>query len=108
VGQLIVRNVDDELIRGLKLRAAQKRRSAEAEHREILREALAPRRPRRTLKDALSEMPAVGDDADFERPRDLGRTSGCEISCRYERYRPDSKGISCESQCPFLVRGAGS
>jgi len=68
-----VRNVDDELIQALKIRAAQKRRSAEAEHREILREALASRRKRRTLKDVVLEMPSVGDDADFERPRDVGR-----------------------------------
>jgi plasmid stability protein len=73
VGQLIVRNVDEELIHALKLRAAQKRRSAEAEHREILREALGSRRKHRTLKDLLLEIPRVGDDADFERPRDIGR-----------------------------------
>lgn len=73
MGQLIVRNVEDELVRALKIRAAQKRRSAEAEHREILREALAPRRRGKTLKDLLLEMPGVGDDSDFARPRDLGR-----------------------------------
>lgn len=73
MGQLIVRNVDDELIRALKVRAAEKRRSAEAEHREILRDALAARRSRRTLEDVLLEMPDVGDAAAFERPRDLGR-----------------------------------
>lgn len=73
MGQLIVRNVDEKLIRALKVRAAQKRRSAEAEHREILREALASRRSRRTLKDAILDMPAVGEDADFERPKDFGR-----------------------------------
>jgi antitoxin FitA len=73
MGQLIVRNVDDELIRALKVRAAQKRRSAEAEHREILREVLAPRSAGTTLKDLLLEMPSVGEDADFERPRDMGR-----------------------------------
>ena len=73
MGQLIVRNLDDELVRALKLRAAQSRRSAEAEHREILREALGPRRKSKTLKDLLLNMPAVGDDADFARPRDFGR-----------------------------------
>jgi plasmid stability protein len=73
MGQLIVRNVDEKLVRALKLRAAANGRSAEAEHREILREALAPARPIRTLKDALLSIPAVGDDADFERPRDMGR-----------------------------------
>jgi plasmid stability protein len=73
MGQLIVRNVDDEIVRALKVRATQKRRSAEAEHREILREVLAPRRKGKTLKDLLLEIPTAGDDADFERPRDLGR-----------------------------------
>ena len=73
MGQLIVRNVDDRLIRALKVRAVEKHRSAEAEHREILREALAPRRRGKTLKAFLLDMPSVGDDADFERPRDIGR-----------------------------------
>ncbi len=73
MGQLIVRNVEDELIRALKIRAAGKRRSAEAEHREILRTALAPRAAGRTLKDLLLQMPAVGLDTDLERPRDRGR-----------------------------------
>lgn len=73
MGQLIVRNVDDELIRALKVRAAQKRRSAEAEHREILREALTSRRTKGNVKDALRGMPSLGEDADFDRPRDLGR-----------------------------------
>jgi plasmid stability protein len=40
-GNLNVRNLDDELIRRLKRRAARHGRSAEAEHREILRQALA-------------------------------------------------------------------
>ena len=39
-GSLHVRNLDDDLIRKLKLRAARHGRSAEAEHREILRQAL--------------------------------------------------------------------
>jgi plasmid stability protein len=37
---LIVRNVDDELVRRLKVRAARHNRSAEAEHREILRQVV--------------------------------------------------------------------
>ena len=73
MAQLIVRNLDDELVQALKLRAARKRCSAEAEHREILREALIPRRRAGTLKALLLKMPAVGDDADFTRPRDYGR-----------------------------------
>lgn len=38
---LHVRNLDPDLIRRLKQRAARHGRSAEAEHREILRQALA-------------------------------------------------------------------
>ena len=41
MAQLIVRNLDEELVLRLKLRAAEHGRSAEAEHREILRQALA-------------------------------------------------------------------
>jgi antitoxin FitA len=40
MGNLIVRGIDDELITRLKRRAAAHGRSAEAEHREILRRAL--------------------------------------------------------------------
>jgi antitoxin FitA len=40
-GSLHVRNLDDELIARLKRRAVRHGRSAEAEHREILRQALA-------------------------------------------------------------------
>ena len=40
-GSLHVRNLDDDLIKRLKRRAARHGRSAEAEHREILRQALA-------------------------------------------------------------------
>ena len=50
MAQLIVRNLDDELVACLKLRAAEHGRSAEAEPREILREALATG-PRRTFKE---------------------------------------------------------
>ncbi|NUS21659.1 hypothetical protein EN828_13365 [Mesorhizobium sp. M2D.F.Ca.ET.185.01.1.1] len=39
-GNLHVRNLDDDLIAKLKMRAARHGRSAEAEHREILRQAL--------------------------------------------------------------------
>ena len=73
MAQLIVRNLDDELVRALKIRAARKRRSAEAEHREILREVLTSDRDRGTLKDLLLKMPAGGEDADFARSRDYGR-----------------------------------
>ncbi len=72
MAQLIVRNLDEEIVRELKLRAARNGRSAESEHREILRRSLAAK-PRRSIKDILLSMPDVGEDADFERVRDAGR-----------------------------------
>ena len=70
MAQLIVRNIDQTLVDLLKRRAAERGRSAEAEHREILRAALQPQRTG-NLKDHLLAMPEVGDDADFaiKRPR---------------------------------------
>ena len=61
---LIVRNVDEQIVQALKERAAKNGRSAEAEHREILKAALA--RPRkRSLNEVLASMPNVGRDEDF-------------------------------------------
>jgi plasmid stability protein len=71
--QLLVRNLDGEIVRALRLRAARHGRSAEAEHREILRQALIPAERRRPLKEFLLSMPDVGDDSDFERVPDQGR-----------------------------------
>jgi antitoxin FitA len=44
MGRLTVRKVDEEIIRRLKIRAAEHGRSAEAEHREILKQALLSHR----------------------------------------------------------------
>jgi len=73
MAQLIVRNLDDELVRLLKARAAANGRSAEEEHRRILRTALRSKR----LADHLRAMPTVGEDADFQRADDL--PSGVEL-----------------------------
>jgi plasmid stability protein len=42
MAQLLVRNLDDDLVRRLKMRAVAAGRSAEAEHRLILEQALRP------------------------------------------------------------------
>lgn len=61
---LIVRNVDAQIVKSLKERAARNGRSAEAEHRAILEAAL--RRPRkRSFYEVLASMPNVGEDSDF-------------------------------------------
>jgi plasmid stability protein len=73
VKQLIVRNVEDAVVRALKVRAAQRGRSMEAEHREILRVTLLDSDSGPSFKRHLASMPNVGDDADFLTPRDLPR-----------------------------------
>lgn len=57
-GTLNVRNVDDDLIVRLKRRAARHGRSAEAEHREILAQALA-HEDALELKPLLAEIRAL-------------------------------------------------
>jgi antitoxin FitA len=70
MGQLVVRKVEEDVIRALKREALKNGRSAEAEHREILRRHLLTG-PKRSLKAHLLSMPDVGEDRDFEvrRPR---------------------------------------
>ena len=75
MAQLIVRELEESVVRALKLRAAKKGVSAEAEHRAILREVLL-RRSRRSFKEALLSMPDVGKDDDFAIDRDLDRDDG--------------------------------
>ena len=66
MAQLLVRNLSDDLVKALKQRAAKRNRSAEQEHREILKSALhGPRR--RHLADVLAAIPNVGEDSDFNR-----------------------------------------
>jgi plasmid stability protein len=72
MANLIVRNLDDALVRKLKQRAVKHARSAEAEHRAILEEALAPTM-HKSFADLLAAMPNVGRDEDFERCQDKGR-----------------------------------
>jgi len=64
-------DIKDDIVRKLKLRAARNGRSAEEEHRQTLRRPLKGRTT--SLHDAISQMPDVGDDSDFERVDDLGR-----------------------------------
>lgn len=74
MAQLLVRDIESEVVHELKVRAARHGRSAEEEHRQILREALKPEGSVQSLKELLLEMPHVGEDHDFERPQDRGRT----------------------------------
>ena len=69
MAQLIVRNIADDLVRRLKRRAAEHGRSAEEEHRQLLRAALRSE----GLMDRLRAMPDAGADSDFDRARELPR-----------------------------------
>jgi plasmid stability protein len=62
VSQLLVRDVAEEIVKALKRRAARHGRSAEAEHREILRDALRADLERASFKNLLLSMPDVGED----------------------------------------------
>jgi plasmid stability protein len=73
MAQLMVRNLPDDLVKALKQQAAKRNRSAEQEHREILKAALhGPRR--RSLSEVLAAIPNVGEDDDFSRVQDDRRT----------------------------------
>lgn len=68
MAQVMVRNLSSALVKALKQRAAKHNRSAEQEHREILRAALrGPRR--RHLAEVLAAIPNVREDSDFVRSR---------------------------------------
>jgi plasmid stability protein len=71
MAQLIVRNIEKAIVDSLRARAAKHGRSSEAEHREILREALLER-PAGDFKQHLLAMPYDGQD-DFRIPRKQGR-----------------------------------
>jgi antitoxin FitA len=69
MANLLVRGLDDALVQSLREQAAAHGRSVEAEHREILAQALF--QPRKlSFAEWLMRMPDVGEDADFERRHD--------------------------------------
>ena len=70
MANLLVRGVDETLVRALKERAGAMGHSAEAEHRAILAPALTGPR-QRSFAEVLAAMPDVGLDADFERTNPL-------------------------------------
>jgi plasmid stability protein len=72
MAQLIVRDIEKEVVDALKERAGRHGRSAESEHREILRGVLL-KRSTEDPKRVLLEMPDVGEDDDFARVRELPR-----------------------------------
>jgi antitoxin FitA len=69
MASLIVRNVDESIIKALKVRASQHGVSAEAEHRKILEQVLIQPH-RKSFAEVLRLIPNVGNDLDFERVQD--------------------------------------
>lgn len=69
MANLVVRNLNPCIVDALKKRAVQHGRSAEAEHRALLEELLLQPKAK-SFAEALSAMPNVGQDEDFERVED--------------------------------------
>lgn len=72
--QLVVRQIEERVVRKLKERAGAHGVSMEEEHRRILRTSLlgtAGKSP--SFKETLLAMPPVGDDRDFERGAQMDR-----------------------------------
>ena len=72
MAQLIVRKLSPALVAKLRRRAAGRGRSMEAEHREILREALDPAAST-SFKELLAAIPDAGSDREFLPPRRKSR-----------------------------------
>ncbi len=74
MAQLIVRQIEEKVVKKLKEQAGKHGVSMEEEHRRILREALfGSSRKTPSFKEYLLQMPEVGPDDLFERIPDLGR-----------------------------------
>ena len=69
MANLIVRNIDESIVKALKKRATEHGVSAEAEHRKILEQVLLQPQ-RKSFAEVLLQIPNVGEDADFERVQD--------------------------------------
>ncbi len=74
--QLIVRKLDESIVKRLRQRAAAQGLSVEEAHRRLLRDVLlspAGGGPAKCFKDHVVAMPSVGEDADFTLPRGAHR-----------------------------------
>lgn len=70
MASLVVRNLEPCIVDALKQRAVKHGRSAEAEHRALLAEVLLAGSRKKNFAEALSAMPNVGRDDDFDRVED--------------------------------------
>jgi len=73
MAQLLVRNLEDAVVQALRRKAAEEGTSVEEAHRRILRIALLSKKPKKSFKEFLLEMPEGGDDSIFDRHRSQSR-----------------------------------
>jgi plasmid stability protein len=77
MASITIRNLDDDLKRRLRVRAAEKGHSMEDEAREILRVALAPAGPPRNLGQTIHDrFAALGGVDSLPVQREPGRVVG--------------------------------
>jgi antitoxin FitA len=69
MANLIVRNIDESIVKALKKRASLHGVSAEAEHRKILEQVLLQPK-KKSFAEVLMQIPDVGNNSDFERVQD--------------------------------------
>ena len=67
--QILIRRLDQHLIRKLRAKAAADGVSVEEEARQILRRSLVGEAPGMSLIDFIRTMPEVGDGRIFRRPK---------------------------------------
>ena len=74
MAQLIVRQIEEKVVKKLKQQAGKHGVSMEEEHRRILRKTLLGKTAKRmSFKEALLAMPNVGRDEDFRRGPQVNR-----------------------------------
>jgi antitoxin FitA len=69
MANLIVRNIDESIVKALKKQASLHGVSAEAEHRKILEQVLLQPK-KKSFAEVLMQIPDVGNNSDFERVQD--------------------------------------
>ena len=74
---ILIRDIDNSLDKALKIRAIRHGRTREAEIKFILKSAVSRRLEKRSLADALMDIPKLDHDADdlFKRPAAYSRNT---------------------------------
>ena len=72
---ILIRDIDNELDKALKIMAIQHGRTREAEIKSILKSAISGLPEKRSLADVLKEIPRLDTDSDelFKRPAGYSR-----------------------------------